>query len=346
MILVLMILMTVYSFTRKKRMKPIAPLRSRLGITKELVLIAVPITIGAAVMSLTGLIDLFTVMNRLQVNPEVFSVYPAVTEGAAFAGYYGAELYQRQASALYGMFAGFAHPMFNIPMTFVVAISVTIVPAIAASLESGKTERAREIVHTAIRIVLLMALPAAIGMSLLAEPILILVFNNANAAPLLQILAISVIFVALVHVTNAMLQAYGKVKIPVYTMLAGGAAKLAINYFLIPIWGIDAAPVSTLVCHTIIMILNLTFLSKHVKLSFNVAKNFISPVLSAVIMGVCALFAHGFLEQVIPGRLATVATIGIAGIIYVLLIFITRAVEREDLEMLPFGKRIAAKIYR
>jgi len=351
-VVVLTLLMAIYRFSKKtKKFKPLTPIRSRRSITRELIFIAFPITIGAAVMSLTGFIDLATVINRLQVNPAVLEGYSHVfAEGTVFAeqsiGYYGVELYRRQSTALYGLFTGHAAPMFNIPLTLIVAISISIVPAIAGALEGKQTSKARSIVHTAIRVAMLLALPAAVGMSVLAEPILHLVFNNTNAAPLLRILALAIIFVSLVHVTNAMLQAYGKVKIPVYTMLIGGLAKLAINFFLIPVWGIDAAPISTVVCYAIIAVLNLIFLSKHVKLSFNIVKTFISPALSAIIMGVSALFVHGFLTQIMPQRLATIAAIGFAGILYAVLVLVTRAVEREDIEMLPLGKKIASKIYR
>jgi len=354
-VLVLMLLMGIYSFSKKGKRKALAPARSRRSIIKELILIALPITVGAAVMSLTSLIDLVTVINRLQVNPAVFTPYyeRLFAEGTVFAeelARYGitdsAIIIQRQATALYGMLTGFASPLFNIPLTFMVGISISIVPAIAGAVAGGQSEKARNIVQTAIRVAMLIALPAAVGMSVLARPILHLIFNNTNAHEVLQILAVSIIFVSLVHVTNAMLQAYGKVKIPVYTMLIGGLAKLAINYFLIPIWGISAAPISTIVCYAIIMTLNMIYLARHVKLSFNIAKTFISPALSAVIMGVSALFVHGFLSQVIPQRLATIAAIGFAGIVYLFLIFITRAVEREDIEMLPFGKKIAGKLYR
>ncbi|MCL2838775.1 MAG: polysaccharide biosynthesis protein [Oscillospiraceae bacterium] len=354
-VIVLIMLMSVYRFSKREKFRPIAPVRSRRSITKELAFIAFPITIGAAVMSLTSLIDLVTVQNRLQVNPAVFEpyYYRLFADGTVFAEQLiesgitdPTTIIQRMATALYGMYTGFAFPLFNIPFTFIVAISAAIVPAIAGAVAGGLSEKARQIVRSAIRAALLISLPAMVGLAVLAEPILHLLFNNTNAAHLLRLLALATVFVSLVHVTNATLQAYGKVKIPVYTMLIGGLAKLAINFFLIPVWGIDAAPISTVVCYAIIAVLNLIFLSKHVKLSFSVVKTFISPALSAIIMGVSALFVHGFLTQFIPQRLATVAAIGFAGIVYAVLVIVTRAVEREDIEMLPFGKKIASKIYR
>ena len=352
--LALVVIMIIYQFTRKK--SPVLQneyARSRKRIAKELILIAIPITIGASVSSLTGLIDLATITRRLIVNPDVFTPYAHVfADGTPFAkdvlehipAYTAVELLEKKATALWGMYNGFAIPMFNLPLTIVVALSMSVVPAIAGVMASERVKEARKMTQSVIRITLLFALPCALGMSVLSKPILGILYHDTDAYLVLQKLAIAIVSVSLVSVTNAMLQAYGRVYVPLVTMLVGGVVKVLMNYFLIPVWGIDVAPISTNVCYAIIMIMNLYYLAKHINLSFNIVTTFLSPVISAVIMAVSALFAYEFLEKIISGKLSVMLAICAAAVVYLVLIFITRAITREDLEMLPMGKKIADKL--
>ena len=161
----------IYLFTKKKRI-PLTTeqekLRSRKSILKELILIAIPITIGASVSSLTTLIDMGTITRRLVTRPEVLSTYAFMfEEGTDFAqkaleeGWAGLELYRQQAATLYGMYTGKAQTMFNLPLTLVVALGMSVVPAISAALAKKDAISARSITESAIRIAMLFAAPCA-----------------------------------------------------------------------------------------------------------------------------------------------------------------------------------------
>jgi stage V sporulation protein B len=105
----LILMMIIYSCKEKKvKASPYHSIRTRRSIMKNLVLIAIPITIGASVSSLTSLVDLATIMNRLVVNPDVFDSYAHIfadnTEFARSAideGWEGVVLLQKKANSLY-----------------------------------------------------------------------------------------------------------------------------------------------------------------------------------------------------------------------------------------------------
>lgn len=346
-----LLLLAVYVFQkRKKETLSLPAARSKWSILKTLVMIAIPITIGASVSSLTSLIDLATVMNRLQVNPAVFDNYNYLfSEGTEFAknavenGWNAAQVLEKKANALYGMYTGQAMTMFNLPLTLVVALGMSVVPAISALLTKNDKPGARKMTESVLRITALFAMPCAIGMSVLSGPILGLLFRNPDGAMVLQKLSIAVIFVSMVSVTNAILQAYGKVYYPVINMIAGGAAKVIINYFFIPVWGIDGAPIATIVCYAIIAVLNIVCIIRIVKIKYNILDMIIKPLLAAIIMGIAAWGAAGLLGS---GRLSTIAAICIGGIVYVLAIFLLRAVRKEDVLMLPKGVMLAGILER
>ena len=354
------LLICIYIFTAaaaKRRAEKIAPsvaaakkLRPKKTILKELVLIAIPITIGASVSSLTTLIDMSTISRRLVVNPSVFDRYAFMFEGSsefmqkvAQEGWNAAQLNVQKATSLYGMYTGKALTMFNLPLTLVVALGTSVVPAISGSLAKGNKIQARNITESAIRLALLFGAPCAIGMSALSGGVLNLLFSTDNAANVLAILSIAIIPVSVVQVTNAMLQAYGKVYYPVINMLIGGAAKVIFNYFMIPVLGIEGAPMGTFLCYLIIAVINTAQIMRLSEMKFRPVDTVVKPLVAALVMGAVGFFVAGALPS---SKLMTLFEIAICGVVYLIMIFVVRAVKREDLLNLPKGEKIADLLAR
>lgn len=321
-------------------------LRPRSAILKDLVLIAIPITIGASVSSLTTLIDMSTISRRLVINPSVFDEYAYMfSEGTDFfnkviaEGWSAAEIDVQKAASLYGMYTGKALTMFNLPLTLIVALGMSVVPAISSAVAKNRSSEAGGITASAIRIAILFAAPCAIGMSVLSSGVLQLLFSDDNARVVLSILSIAIIPVAVVQVTNAILQAYGKVYFPVVNMLIGGAAKVIFNYFMIPVLGIDGAPVGTFICYFIIALLNTVQIVRVSKIKFSAIDIIVRPLAAALVMGIVGYF----LARSLPAsRLLTIVEIGLCGVVYLVMIFVVRAVKREDVLNMPKGEKIAS----
>ncbi len=348
--LALLLMMIIYT-CREKKAKPLPgqAIRSRMNIMKNLVLIAIPITIGASVSSLTSLVDLATIMNRLVVNPDVFEPYSYIfAQGTEFArsaaeeSWEGFVLLQKKANSLYGMYTGQAQTMFNLPLTIVVALSMSIVPAISTAIAEKNLSQANTITASVLRITVLFALPCAMGFFLLSEPILRVLYSDANASILLQRLSLAVVFVAVVSVSNAVLQAYGKVYIPVVNMLVGGVIKVLMNYFLIPVWGIDAAPIATTVCYGVIAILNIGYIVSKLKIRLSFVYMVIKPIIASIIMGAAAILCYRLLSQLMPGsRFVTFVAIAIAAAVYAVALVFVRCLKKEDILNLPKGAKLA-----
>ena len=348
-LLSLILMMSVYSVLKKRRRLGSEITRGRGAILKELVLIAVPITIGASVSSLTSLVDLATIMNRLVVNPVVFDKYSFMFQkGTEFAktaaeeGWQGLLLLEKKANSLYGMYTGQAQTMFNLPLTMVVALSMSIVPAISTAVAARRRSEAIGMTESVLRITMLFAMPCAIGMSVLSGPILGLLYGgDTSASLLLQKLSIAVIFVALVSVSNAVLQAYGRVYYPVVNMLIGGAVKVAMNYIFIPVWGIDGAPIATNACYAVIALLNIICIVRILKAKFSITDMVIKPLCASLIMGAAAAAVYNVLSGVTGGsRICVLAAIAAGGIIYIFAALALRAFRREDILNMHKGEKI------
>ena len=118
------------------------------------------------------------------------------------------------------------------------------------------------VLDSSFRITAIIALPCALGMAAIPRYILSSLFTQTSAermAPLLSVLAIAVFFIGLLATTNCALQAAGKERLPIISMLAGAAIKLAASWILIgiPAVGIYGTPISTVLCYAVAAGLNL-----------------------------------------------------------------------------------------
>lgn len=297
-------------------------------ILRRLVGIALPITVSASVMSLTNMIDMVIVQRLLQQNG----------------------MTQEMATTVYGNYTTLAVPMFNLPPVLIYPISAAIIPLLSVAKSQGDTKRCRTIMESALRVAVIIGVPCAFGMSALAGPILNLFYRVPEsiemATPLLRLLAPSAFFVCLLSISNAMLQACGKERLPVISMLAGAAVKLVSNYFLIQIIGMKGTPISTFLCYLTVTCFNFTFVSKYAGIVPNVRRVFLRPFVCGIACAASALGAYTLYVCFISPKVATIAAIATAAVIYVLLIFLLRAVTSEDISLLPKGKKICAVLQK
>ena len=303
---------------------------SAIDIGKELLIIAIPITIGSAIVPIMNTIDTVLVLKRLQSIG------------------YTKEL----ANDLYGQLTGFAQTLVNLPQVFSTALGVSLVPAISQANAIKSKKDIESMSTSGIRITLLIGLPCALGLFVLAEPIInLLYFRNpaetiASIGELLAILSFSVIFLTLVQSLTAILQGLGKPLIPVVNLLIGAMVKVVLTYSLtaIPSINIKGAAISTVVAYFIAAALDLFAVKKHANIDFDIRETFINPLISTIGMAVVAFLGHRLFVGLVGSRLATVIAIGLAGICYVVLLFATKSITYDDFKLLPGGEKLGKKL--
>lgn len=295
-------------------------------IIKNILIIAIPITIGAAIVPLINSIDVAIVMRKLQV-----------------IGYTKIE-----ASKLYGRMAGMAQTLINFPQVFSIALSMSLVPAISAAYATLDYKNVRDISISGIRVSLVIGLPAALGLYALAVPIMKLLYFTQSlevqesAGSILSVLAFSVIFLALVQSMTGILQAIGKPFIPVRNLIIGAACKVVITYTLTGIKSINiyGAVIGTICAYAIASILNYISVKKYVNIKPNFIDVFIKPAVAAIIMLIAVKISYLYIYKFIPGRLTTIIAIIIGGIIYGVALIVTGAITQRDFEIIPKGNKI------
>ena len=301
--------------------------KSTRATMKQLLAIAIPITLGAAGLQIINLVDTMVFMRRL-VGAAGFS--------------------QENAEAAKGIY-NFCQTIFNLPCAFITPITISIIPAITGHLTLKNRRGARIVEESSFRITALIAMPCAFGLASLAGPILQFLrhyegMTLQTGSAILAILGICVIFNCLVLLTNAIMQAHGDVTTPVVNMLIGGLVRIVVNYILvgIPSLNIIGAPIGTIVCCGLIMVLNLLAMRRSSETEAKLLGVMGKPLLASVIMGVGAYAVNGILRHFLSSAsVCCLLSIAVAGVIYVILVVALQIITYDDCLLLPKGEKIA-----
>ena len=199
----------------------------------------------------------------------------------------------------------------------------------------------------------LIGLPCGAGLAVLASPIQKWLYGyNAQtlsvAGPILALLGIAVIFNCMVTVTNGILQAHGKVNIPIYTTLAGGLVNIITDYVLIGMGAIHiyGAAIATISYCAVIMFLNIIAMHKTMDLPPRILKQFVKPMIATAVMAVAAYLTYEAVFTLLGSTaLSTIASVCVAGCVYLLLVYAMKIITWEDCQLLP-KSQLLAKILR
>lgn len=291
----------------KNEVKSGMPVRDDKAIIKELFRIAIPVSLGASVMSLVNLIDTTVIMRVLQ-------------DGLGYT--------YEKANWLYGVF-GNAKKIFNFPSAFIVPFTVSILPVLTAAYTAKDKDGVAKNLTNCFKYAMMLALPAGIGITILAEPIMNIIYFNtpeeANAgAPLLAVFGIAVILYAVVSISNAILQSFGQVNKPLISLCVGGVIKCGLNAVLVGFEDINimGAPIATCVCYVVMIAMNVVFLRKYLVGCGAIITNTLKIISASVIMGAFAYVCYAFLSNAIGVRIGGLISIALAAMLYAVLVFV------------------------
>lgn len=300
-----------------------------LTIVRRIMTIGIPIALGACIMSLLNSMDSKLCMNRLQ--------------SAAGFSYY-------EAKVLYGVY-GKAMTLFNLPAAFITPLTISIVPAISGAFARGHRAEAMKTAEDSMRISAAIALPMGVGLAVMSKPIMDLLYPNSNVAGpgLLSIMGIASFFVCLVLMENAVLQASGKERLTMLTLISGGVIKIVVNWFLVAQPGINiyGAPVGTLVSYFLMAAMDFVFLCVTLRQTPRMLRIFAGPVGASLLMGLSAWAVYGlagrFLNTGTYLGLAAAAGLAIlvAVVVYLVSVIAMRVITKEDMSLIPGGDKVA-----
>lgn len=311
------------------------------GVTaKKLLAIAVPITIGSAGLSLLNLLEIGLYMDRLVylVESNQYMGHLVTAENSA----------QDVADTIKGVY-NMGQTIFNMPPSLIMPITISVIPAITAQIARGEGWAVKGTEESAARVTGLLALPCAVGLIVLAKPVMAVLGGYEGelldiGAVCLSIMGLNVFLYSSTQYTTAVLQAHDKAHLPVVNMLLCGVLKLVAVYVLVgnPAIGILGAPIGAAICYGSIAVLNLFIIRKFVPQKPALVRNLLRPALPAVLMGVAV---YGTLLGISRFTTNNILLCGIpvaVGVaVYVVFVVLFKAITVEDCQLLPKGDKVA-----
>lgn len=314
----------------KKQMK--REVRSRKEsygrVFSVLILTIIPVLLSTTIYNITSILDM-----------GVFKYL------AAYQGYQEIDY-----STMWGVFAGKYKTLVNVPISLASALAASSVPSVATAFASENMRLVKERVHSVFHFIMVIAFPCAVGMGVLALPLMNLMYpprtelvqsSNEMAANLMRAGALSILCYSLSTVSNAILQGINRMRMPVLNALAALILHLILLAGLM--LGLDLniyAVVIANVCFSLLMcLLNGWSIWKALHYRQEIRKTFLIPGIASLLMGVAVYGCYEGLMALLKSNLvATVASVALGVLIYFVLLFLMKGMESADLKDFPGGR--------
>ncbi len=253
----------------------------------------------------------------------------------------------------YGVFAGKAVVIANIPIALASAMSSAVIPNISAAFASGNTERTKRQTGQAVKVTMLIAIPCCFGLAALSEPVTRLLFPQKQSLQLASLLlvsiAVTVVFYSLSTLTNAILQGIGKVNTPVHNALAALVIQTIVLVVLLRFTslGLYSLSIAMIVYSLSMCIMNQLSVRRALGYRQEWFNTFLIPVYASFLMGIVAYAADQLIYRYVGSNvLAIFVSLILAFQTYVVIILRRGAVTRDEILAMPKGNKILAVLTR
>ncbi len=325
--------------------------RSNRETFQRLLKTAIPIGLGAFVMSLSSFIDGIVIQNVLEDmarnnRAEMLANFQGlgledtiplnptkdnpITIHTVLWGYYGSVL-----------------TLMQVVTSVTQVFGTSAMPNVTSAFTSGNKKELKTSMETVLKLTMLVAFPAGLGLSVLAKPVMGLIYSDPAlievGSRVLMVMGLTTIVTSAITPICSMLQGVGKVNIPLILYSGGLVIKVIITYAFVSVISINiqGATAGSLVAYTIMCIVALYLLVKHSKVLPNLFSTIVKPLCAAVICAVSAYFSHLLFNNLIGGKIATILSIAVAVAVYVIALLILRTFTASEVNFLPKGEKIA-----
>ena len=324
-LLFLLFVLWLYRGSIKKQLKRDHSKRKETysHILKALILTAVPVIFSTAIYNINQIIDL-TVFNHI-MSWQGFS--------------------EQEYMALQGIYTGKYDPLINVPLSIPSAVSASIVPTLTAAVMSRQMKKVHYQIDQTLRIATIITIPSAVGIAVLASPLMVLLYNDSSATPanLLMLGAIVVVLYGWSSITNSVLHGLNYMSSPAKNAAIALGVHLAAFVVMLVVFRMNVYALvgSNIVFALIMCILNQWKIRQVCGYKINIRNMFLKPFIASAVMGVITYVVWFVLDLLIGGRIfPSVIAICVAIIVYVVMILKTGTLSEDDILSLPMGARL------
>lgn len=287
---------------------------------------------------------LFTVVPVI-ISSAVYNIN-AVVDNSIMA--YGMESLGRgkEFLSLWGIYNNKYMLLVHVPLAMANSLSSSLIPSLSGAV--ARKEKGAVIAKTglAIRFAMLIAIPSAVGLTVLSAPINNLLFrggNNAEAIRMLIIGSAAVIFLSLSTVTNAILQGINHMNVPVRNAFISLILHVIALYIMLMVFkmGIYSMVFANILFAVFMCVLNALAIRKYLNYRQEFIKTFLLPAAAAAFMGAAAFGVYKLVILIIKSNLiGTILAVATAIAVYGILLIKLRCIDEEELYTMPGGTKI------
>ena len=252
------------------------------------------------------------------------------------------------------MYAEYATYFMSIPLTLSSAAPTSMIPEVSALYATGDIDETRRRVDQTVQLSMFISIPCAVGLAVLAQPIVLLLFGGTNgvAGKLLMLGSFTILLNGMSNISNGVLQGIGKPKIPMITAAVALVVDVIVVVALLMFTdlGIYALLVAMIVYAIVVCVMNDFFMKKYLEYKNPWKAAYVSPLIASAVMGVVAAGVYYGFHAILPSNIICLGvSIILAAAAYFLVYILVDKTASERLSRMPGGAylvRIAQRIRR
>ena len=251
----------------------------------------------------------------------------------------------KQIASQWGIYSGKYHLLFNIPVAVANSLSSSLIPALSRAVAEKDRKQTLNRIASAIRFSMIIAIPSAVGLAVLAAPISNLLFPGRDNTDLIKMTCYgssAVVVYSLSTVTNAVLQGINRMKTPIRNagislVLHTVILFVMLRYLHMGIYGVLYA---NILFALFICILNARSIARFKRYRQEVKKTFLIPMVASAVMGAAAFGVYRAAYSVFGNLISTGISVFVAMLVYFVLLILLKGVDAQELRSMPGGTRL------
>jgi stage V sporulation protein B len=243
----------------------------------------------------------------------------------------------------WGVFSGKYRVLINIPIALASAMSASTIPTLVNHIENKNYTQVKSKIQNVIRVTMIIAIPCAVGLGVLAKPIIDMLFSGEidMAAKMLHLGAITIVFYSFSTLTNGILQGINHMRIPVRNSFISLFVEMIFLYMILKYTniGIFGVVFANILFSSLMCVLNLLAIRKYLHYKQELFKTFVIPIISSIIMGILVFIIYKVFSLFTGNILITVVGVVVGVGTYFFLMIFFKGIGIRELQIMPFGNR-------
>jgi stage V sporulation protein B len=321
-------------FKRQMRREKISAMEPFAETIKVLVITIIPVLLSTTIYNISSFID--------------NGVYKQI---AYAQGYVSDDI-----DIWWGVYTGKYKLLINVPISIASAMAASSVPTLTASFGKGEMKEVRHEINAAMRFVMVIAFPCAVGLAVLAKPIFWLLFPSTSqtldlAGSMMYLGSIAVVFYSMSTLSNGLLQGINRLKVPVIN----AAIALVLHVILLVVmmlffrWNIYAVVLSNVLFAFIMCVLNSLALARYSGYRQEIVRTFLIPAICSVVMGAASWGVYHLLYKISSkNAVSLIAAMVAAVVVYAVMLLLLHGLTEKEILRFPKGDllvRLAKKAH-